>query len=129
MSKSKQQLDHCPHCRRPLEIVAVKFRLSGASTVASCPNCAITSNEDYRAAKALYQRLFWSRLAEKMDSLNLRFKYVLAFLFGALITAAVLRHVIHVYGGLQREEIRAEALMAIPAVALVVFFFRRWRGR
>jgi hypothetical protein len=64
-----------------------------------------------------------------MDSLNLRFRYVLAFLIGAVITAAVLRHTVHTYGGISREDIRADALMAIPAVALAIIFFRRRRQR
>ncbi len=59
-----------------------------------------------------------------MESLNLRFRYVLAFLVGAVITAAVLRHAVHVYGGISREDIRAGALMAIPAVALAIIFSR-----
>ncbi|SDS76581.1 hypothetical protein SAMN05444158_7087 [Bradyrhizobium canariense] len=64
-----------------------------------------------------------------MDSLNLRFRYVLAFLIGAAITAAALRHAVHMYGGIPREEIRVGALMAIPAVALVIIFFRGKRQR
>jgi hypothetical protein len=64
-----------------------------------------------------------------MDLLDRRFKYVLAFLIGALITAAALRHGLHVYGGISREEMRWDALMAIPAIALVIIFFRRKRQR
>ena len=59
-----------------------------------------------------------------MDSLNLRFRYVLAFLIGAVITAAALRHGVHIYGGISPEDIRAGALLAIPAVALAIIFFR-----
>lgn len=57
-----------------------------------------------------------------MEALNSRFKYVVAFLIAAVIIAALLRHAIHVYGGLSREEIRAGALIAIPAVALLLIF-------
>jgi hypothetical protein len=46
---------------------------------------------------------------------------------GAVITAAVLCHGVHVYGGFSREEIRTGALMAIPVVVLAVIFFRRKR--
>ena len=56
-----------------------------------------------------------------------RFRYVLALLIGALATAASLRHLIHTYGGVPREEIRAAALVAIPIVALATVFFRRKR--
>ena len=65
-----------------------------------------------------------SGVAGRMESLNLRFRYVLAFLVGAVITAAVLRHAVHVYGGISREDIRAGALMAIPVVALAIIFSR-----
>jgi hypothetical protein len=64
-----------------------------------------------------------------MDSLNQRFRYVLAFLIGAVISAAALRHGVHVYGGISPEDIRVGALMAIPAVALAIMFFRRKRQR
>ncbi len=61
-----------------------------------------------------------------MDGLNQQFKYIVAFLIGAVIIAAVLRHTVHVYGGFSREEIRAGALIAIPAVLLLaISFFRR----
>ena len=64
-----------------------------------------------------------------MDSLNLRFRYVLAFLIAAVITAAALRHGVHVYGGISPEETRNDAIMAIPAVALAIIVFRRKRRR
>jgi ABC-type proline/glycine betaine transport system permease subunit len=62
-----------------------------------------------------------------MESTSYKFRYVLALLVGALATAASLRHLIHTYGGLPREEIRAGALAAIPIVALAIVFFRRKR--
>ena len=63
-----------------------------------------------------------------LDELNLRAKYVLVFLIGAVITAAALRHVMHVYGGFSREQIRFSTLLAIPVVALALIFLRRkWR--
>jgi hypothetical protein len=64
-----------------------------------------------------------------MNTLDRRFRYALAFLVGAVITAAALRHVLHVYGGIPREEMRWIALMAIPAIALAIIFFRRKRQR
>jgi hypothetical protein len=62
-----------------------------------------------------------------MDALNLRFRHVVAFIVGALILAAVLRHTIHIYGGFSREEIRAGALAALPAVVLAIIFLQRKR--
>jgi hypothetical protein len=64
-----------------------------------------------------------------MDWLNLRFRYVLGFLVTALIIAAVLRHVIHIYGGISREEIGTGALLTIPVIALALVFFKGKRQR
>ena len=132
MSLREDQADFCPHCRSPFEIVIVKFRLNGTAMVATCPNCAVASVDEWRADNikklAITTRGFWHGVAS-MDPLDRRFKYVVAFLIGALITAAALRHVLHVYGGITREEIRWDALMAIPAVALAIIVLRRKRQR
>jgi hypothetical protein len=131
-SPSKDQADFCPHCLSLLEIVHVKFRFKSTAMIATCPNCAIASVDEWRADNvkklAITARGFWHGVA-RMDSLDHRFRYVLAFLIGAVIIAAALRHVVHVYGGISREEIRASALMSIPAVALAIIFFRRKRQR
>jgi hypothetical protein len=61
--------------------------------------------------------------ARKMENIvNTRFKYTLAFLIGAVITAAALRHVGHVYGGFSREELRVYSLIAAPAATLAFYF-------
>jgi hypothetical protein len=138
MSLSEDQADCCPHCRKPFEIVHVKFRLNGTAMIACCPNCAMVSVDVVPAAEsqiidkakklAITTRAFWQKVATPMmESTNDRFRYVLALLIGALATAASLRHLIHTYGGVPREEIRAGALVAIPIVALVIVFFRRKR--
>jgi hypothetical protein len=134
---SEDQTDCCPRCRSPLEIAFVKFGFGGPTIIACCPNCAMASAEVWRAGKsktldtadelARITRGFWQRVAIRMDSLDRQLRYVLAFLIGAVITAAALRHGVHVYGGIPREEIRWYALMAIPAVALAIVFFRRKR--
>jgi hypothetical protein len=136
MSLSEDQADFCPHCRSLLEIIHVRFRFNGTAMIATCPNCAIACVHEWRAAEskildnakklAITTRAFWHGVA-RMDSLERRFRYALAFLIGAVITAAALRHVLHVYGGIPREEMRWDALMAIPAVALAIIFFRRKR--
>jgi hypothetical protein len=56
----------------------------------------------------------------RISALNLRFWYVLAFLIGAVITSALLRHIIHTHGEIPREGVRAGALMTIAAVALAI---------
>jgi hypothetical protein len=61
--------------------------------------------------------------ARKMeDIVNTRLKHTLAFLTGAIITAAVLRHVGHVYAGFSREELCLYSLFAVPAATLAFYF-------
>jgi hypothetical protein len=136
---SEDQADCCPHCRSALDIVFVKFGFGGTTMIARCPNCSMATPEvwyvgeskslDNAEELARITRGFWEGVAIRMDSLDQRFRYVLAFLIGAVITAAALRHAVHVYGGISREEIRWYALVAIPAVALAIIFFRRKRQR
>jgi hypothetical protein len=135
MSLSEDQADCCPHCRKPFEIVHVKFRLSGTAMIAGCPNCAMVSVDVWPAAEsqiidkakklAITTWGYWQGAASWMDSLDQRFRYVLTFLIGAVITAAGLRHAVHVYGGIPPEDIRTGALMAIPIVAIVLFRRKR----
>jgi hypothetical protein len=137
MNVSEQQYDLCPHCHSPFEIVCVKFGFGCPAMIASCPNCGLacpdewgpanTKTLDHREKSARIDRGIRQRKASMLDQLNLRFKYVLAFLIGAVITAAALRHGSHVYGGFSREEIRTGALIAIPFVGLALIFFRRKR--
>jgi hypothetical protein len=129
--------DLCPYCHSPFEIVFVKFWFGCTAMIASCPNCVLacpdhwgtanTKTLDHWEKSARISRGIWQRKASMLDQLNRRFKYVLAFLIGAVITAAALRHGAHVYGGFSREEIRTDALIAIPFVALALIFFRRKR--
>ena len=55
-----------------------------------------------------------------IETLNARFRHPVVFLIIAVFVAAVLRHVLHVYGWISREEIRTGALMALP---LAVSFY------
>jgi hypothetical protein len=122
-----------------LEILFVKFRIGGTAIIASCANCGIAQADEWRAAesKALDKAKklasnswsLWQGSTGSMVSLNRRFRYVPTFLLGALMTAAALRHGVHVYGGISPEEIRAGALMVIPAIALAIIFARRKRQR
>lgn len=129
MSVSENQPDLCPHCQSSFEIVYVKFGFACTSLILSCPNCAMSSAREWRAESKALDRLktlatntrsFWQGVAGRMDALNLRFWYVLTFLIGAVITSALLRHIIHTYGGISREGIRAGALVIIVAVALAI---------
>jgi hypothetical protein len=129
MSVSEHQPDLCPHCQSPFEIVYVKFGFARTSLIVSCPNCAMSSAREWRAESKALDRLktlatntrcFWQGVAGRIDALNLRSRYVLTFLVGAIITSALLRHIIHTYGGISREGIRAGALVTIVVVTLAI---------
>lgn len=64
-----------------------------------------------------------------MDPRSFRLRNFLAIALAAVFTAAVLRHVLHVYGGISREDIRANALLAILIVAVATILFRRMSSR
>ena len=125
----------CPHCTTRLEVVHVKFRLASVAVVSGCPSCMIIIPDERHGPSGIGGARKPPNLAElarsvfrMMEALNSRVRYALAFLIAALITAALLRHVVHVYGGISREGIRTGALFAITAVSLALFLFarRRW---
>jgi pentose-5-phosphate-3-epimerase len=62
-----------------------------------------------------------------MDPTRFRLRYVLGMIAAAALTAAALRHFVHVDGGFSREEIRICALGATTLIVLVIIFFRRKR--
>jgi hypothetical protein len=53
MEGNTASADHCPHCRHALEIIAVKFKLTGAAIISACANCgmAMAENSNTRALK------------------------------------------------------------------------------
>ena len=63
------------------------------------------------------------------DPRSFRLRNFLAIVFAAVLIAAMLRHVLHVYGGIPREEIRADAFIAILIVAVVTVFVHRFSRR
>jgi hypothetical protein len=64
-----------------------------------------------------------------MDPTSFRLRYLIGILLAAVVTAAVLRHVIHVYAGYSREEIRTIALISAGAAVLGALIFFRMRKR
>jgi hypothetical protein len=93
--------DFCPHCRSPFEIIHVKFRFNGTAMIATCPNCAITCADELRPGntkKLAIARGSMQGIA-RMHSLDKRFRYVVVLLIAAVVAAAALRHLVHVYGG------------------------------
>jgi hypothetical protein len=103
-----------------------------------CPNCAVASAADWQPAKhrsldsakkLAWRGKRWLAGACRMEqTINSRVKFTLAFFIAAILVAALLRHTVHVYGGLSRQEIRDVSLLALPA-AVVVFHFLRKRRR
>jgi hypothetical protein len=55
-----------------------------------------------------------------LDALNSQFRRVFFFLIIGIAVAALLRHVIHVYGGVSPPDIRFAALTAVPVFSFVL---------
>jgi hypothetical protein len=55
-----------------------------------------------------------------LDILNSRFKHLVGFLIAALLTAALLRHAVHIYGGIAPEGIRKGALVVLAPITLIL---------
>ena len=64
-----------------------------------------------------------------MDPREFRFRYLVGIVLAAILIAALLRHVLHVYGGLSREDIRADALIAVVVIVLTTILLRRLSRR
>jgi anaerobic C4-dicarboxylate transporter len=136
MQRIEDRTDGCPHCGALLEIVCVKFGFIGTKMVSSCPNCAMAFAEASRAEShgASHQEGTPSQNSadswECIKRVNVRAKYAVVLFVAAVITAGILRHIIHVYGGLPREEIRlVSILLAMLVIAALPILFRRLRGR
>ena len=54
-----------------------------------------------------------------IETLNARFRHLLVFLIIAVFVAAVLRHVLHVYGWISREENRRADGVAFCRIVLL----------
>ena len=64
-----------------------------------------------------------------MDPREFRFRYLIGIVLAAILIAALLRHTLHVYGGLSREDIRADALIAVLIIVLTTIVIRRLSRR
>jgi hypothetical protein len=58
------------------------------------------------------------------DPRDFRLRSFLLVVLATLLIAAFLRHVLHVYGGLSREDIRLNALLGAAVVGVAAVFFR-----
>jgi hypothetical protein len=63
-----------------------------------------------------------------MDPTKYRMRYLLGILVAAVVTAALLRHFLHVDAGFTRTEILIGALIVAIGLFLAVFLFRSARG-
>ena len=66
MNASKASKDECLNCRERLEIVSVKFKLSGVRMLTVCPNCAEASADE--PARSESRRLFWADRARSSEA-------------------------------------------------------------
>jgi hypothetical protein len=116
------QIDHCPYCRTRVEIVCLKFRFSSVATLSACPNCAMIVPEAQHGKK-LTDRFSAGEPANTVAAIGngfrARHRYSWAFLVAAVMTAAVLRHAIHIQAGIAPTQIRGGALAAAIVLALV----------
>jgi len=121
MSGSDQS-ELCPHCQSRVEISFQEFALRITAKILTCPNCGIVAAVRVPSAKSKGRSLVGStpnlvgtwRKSTMIETLNARFRRVFVSLIVAVLAAAVLRHVLHVYGWIPREDIRTGALIALP---------------
>jgi len=64
-----------------------------------------------------------------MDPTKLRMRYLLGIFLAAVVTAAVLRHVLHTQVGIAREDIRTGVLIAAAVATFLLIAFFRWSRR
>ena len=120
--------DRCPYCRSTFEIVVVRFSTFSTGIVCSCPNCAIVSADPAGSANSV-GTLSVIRGVRMIASFNSRFRNIVASVIVAVLAAALLRHGIHMYGGISPPEIRLGAILGIPAVVLVLLVLGRRGAR
>jgi hypothetical protein len=129
------QIDHCPYCHNRLEIVCVKFRFSSVATLSVCPNCAVVGANQRAGAELADQHSANEPTREQpatkeldiTEAFKWRYRRSLAFMLGAVITAAFLRHMIHVQGGIPPAEIGAGAIVIAAAMVLAMVFLGKRR--
>jgi hypothetical protein len=45
MDRNRDSADFCARCKRPLEIITVRFKFAGAEVISACSNCPMTDTE------------------------------------------------------------------------------------
>ena len=131
------QSEFCPHCQSRVDISFLEMGLRITAKILTCPNCGIVAAVRAPSAKSKVPNLVggtpnrvgttW-RVSTMFETLNARFRRVVVSLIAAVFVAGVLRHGLHVYGLMPREDIRVIALIAL---AFTVLFYLaisiRWR--
>ena len=125
---SEDQSEFCPHCQSRVDTSFVEMGLRITAKILTCPNCGIVAAVRVPSAKSKSHSLVRSmpnlvwmwRKSTMIETLNARFRHLVVFLIIAVFVAAVLRHVLHVYGYISREDIRTGSLIAL---ALAVLFY------
>ena len=134
---SEDQSEFCPHCQSRVDISFLEMGLRITAKILTCPNCGIVAAVRAPSAKSKVPSRVggtpnlvgttW-RVSTMFETLNARFRRVVVSLIAAVFVAGVLRHVLHVYGLMPREDIRVIALIAL---AFTVLFYLaisiRWR--
>jgi hypothetical protein len=124
---SENQSDFCPHCQSRVDISFMEFGLRITAKVLTCPNCGIvaagrapSANSNGSNLVASIPNRVWTtwRGSTMLETLNTRFRRVVVSLIAAVFVAAVLRHGLHVYGFIPREDIRTGALIALFVAVL-----------
>ena len=123
---SEDQSEFCPHCQSRVEISFLEMGLRITAKILTCPDCGIVAAVRVPSAKSKGRSLVRSmpnlvrtwRKSTMIETVNARFRHVVVFLIIAVFVAAVLRHVLHVYGSISREEIRTDSLIALPFAVL-----------
>jgi len=116
------QIDHCPYCRTRVEIVCLKFRFSSVAALSACPNCAMVVPEAQHCKKMTVRFSAGARadtVVAIAKSLKAHYRSSWAFLAAAVMTAAALRHTIHIQAGIAPTQIRGGAIAAAIVLALV----------
>jgi hypothetical protein len=102
----------------------VKFRFSSVATLSVCPNCAVVA-ADQRADAKLAEPA--NKELGLTEAFRWRYRRSLAFILGAVITAAFLRHTIHVQGGIPPADIGVGAVVIAAAMVLAMVFLGKRR--
>jgi hypothetical protein len=126
---SEDRFEFCPHCQSRVDISFLELGLRITAKLLTCRNCGIVAAVPAPRAKSNGSNLvgripnlvgtrWWG--TTMLETLNTRFRRVVVSLIAAVFVAAVLRHVLHVYGWISREDIRTGALIAL---AFAVLFY------